>query len=160
TLLLRLLLIRKWNVSPRLVLSEREFYPDELAESEGILIRKSKQQDFYSEFAYAEDLVLHWSDLTGHPFVFLVWATRPGTMSMHEYRRFNEAFHRSIRAYEVGLAEGRIADTFSRYNFFFYLDARSRASLDFCFNEALACNVLPESSYRSATYTLLDQKPI
>lgn len=53
------------------------------------------------QFAYQYDLAEVWRDMTGLPFVFAVWAYRPGTINQGEIQRIEEALGNGVRQAET-----------------------------------------------------------
>ncbi|MDC0357610.1 hypothetical protein OAO01_02255 [Oligoflexia bacterium] len=157
SLLLRLLLRSKWKATPRLIRTRREFDPNSLTEREGFLALNISAERSYEQFTVNEDLVQNWYELTGLPFVFLIWATRPGTLDMKQYRAFNDVFHRSLKADQASMRALMPQDENSEV--VFYLTPGVVDGLNYCFKEANRQNLLPEMEYQSGTYTLFDKNP-
>ena len=80
-LLLQLLLKRRFGASARLVRTSRELRPNEIREDEGILVRHAWLRSYHQSFPHSYDLSGEWFEMTGQPYAFLVWATRPETLS-------------------------------------------------------------------------------
>lgn len=165
--LLKVLLREKWCVSPRLVRVPQTLGPDELGPREGVLVRAESTHAAVTGFAVRHDLVTEWHGMTKSPFVFLIWAMRPGVLSMRQHQLFNEVCHRAAAARSALSAplptplskKEQIFAKFVRERHFFYLDeAGVEGYREFC-RRANRLNLLPSTDYRSATFSLLSRKP-
>jgi predicted solute-binding protein len=165
--LLRVLLREKWRVSPRLVRVQGTLAPHELRPSEGVLVRAEATHAAVQGFDVRHDLVTEWYSLTKAPFVFLIWAMRPGVLSMKQHQLFNDACHRAAAARNVLSApiatplseQEQVYAKFVRERHFFYLDEGEIAGYrEFC-HRANKLNLLPQTDYRKATFSLLSRKP-
>jgi len=165
--LLRVLLREKWSISPRLVRVQHDVSPGELGPREGVLVRAESTHEAVTGYAVRHDLVSEWHAVTKSPFVFLIWAMRPGVLSMRQHQQFNEVCHRAAAARSALSAplpnplseKEQIFAKFVRERHFFYLDESSLEGYrEFC-HRANRLNLLPSTDYRSATFSLLSRKP-
>lgn len=157
-LLLRMLLQTKWRTSPRLLRAAGDIDVEGLAPSEGILMRQEGYEECERIFEFSEDLVSHWHQMHGHPFVFLVWATRPGVLSLEQLREFRDLAHRLTKLEGVesmNTDEGGSEQLEMGY----YFDSSLLNSFNRILKEANLLNLLPRAIYQQSTFTLLDQRP-
>jgi len=166
--LLRMLLSEKWNVTPRIVPVHRGLTVEHIKENEGMLLMFEEQLEFdRSEYCVCEDIVTVWHEWTGLPFVFLIWATRPGVLTLKQHKRINEIFHLSNKAREITVnqmstnldlpfedLEDYVPDKYIHY----YLNQDMIAGFTKFADLSHSKNLIAQSSYRSATYTMLDKK--
>jgi len=160
-LFMKLLLINRWHSKARLVPSRDIFTPIRLGEREGIILRRPHVTEAHSALPHHYNLMEAWSDLTGCPFVFLIWATRPGVLNSDELRQVHDALYRSAKAYKESAGERIQSDTLDFYDqhTHYYLSSREIDALNYALREANYEGLLPEASYRSARIRLLDRNP-
>jgi len=144
-----------------------EIGPKDLGPREGVLVRAESTHEAVTGFGVRHDLVSEWHSLTKSPFVFLVWAMRPGVLSMRQHQLFNEVCHRAAAARSALSAplptplseKEQIFAKFVRERHFFYLDESAIDGYrEFC-HRANRLNLLPSTEYQSATFSLLSRKP-
>jgi chorismate dehydratase len=76
--LTRVLLARRYGVNPEVVPLALESRAEDAAADAVLLIGDRAMRACLPGFAYAFDLGQEWFDWTGLPFVYAVWAVRPG----------------------------------------------------------------------------------
>lgn len=166
--LLRLLLREDFRITPRLVRVGRDFTLDALGENEAMLLLQDEPPAAIAKMAVVEDLVSAWDRLTGKPFVFLVWAIRPGVLSLKQHQAMHETFHRCVaagaelihseaEAFGVSKAACR---KFLSPQYSYYLDDNALAGLNSFCEKAASYKLLPKAHYQSATFTLLNRRTI
>lgn len=166
--LLRLLLREDWKICPRLVRVGTDFNPQQLGDGEGMLVLKDEIPPEVTAMPVVEDLVRGWDRLTGKPFVFLIWAVRPGVLSLKQHQALHEVFRRCVEASEEiiqsGLEEFDVTERavlkFRGNNYSFYLDDNAIAGLNSFYHKAATQGMLPHTRYQSATFTLLNRRTI
>ncbi len=166
--LLRLLLREEWKVSPRLVRVGADFDPAHLRDSEGMLVLKDEIPADVAKMPVIEDLVSAWDRLTGKPFVFLIWAVRPGALNLKQHQALQEMLRRCVEASaELIRADAgdfdvtqRSAMKFSTERYSFYLDDNALAGLNSFYDKAASSKLLPQTRYHSASFTLLNRRAI
>ena len=98
------------------------------------------------------DLAAEWRQLTGHPFVFALWAARQGVPRVGLARPFRESLRLAESempqliqraAAETGLARDEI-ETYLTRNLVFHLGAQERAGLEEFHRRAFAHGLVPE----------------
>ena len=98
------------------------------------------------------DLAAEWRRLTGHPFVFALWAARQGLPRVGLARPFLDSLRLAesemprlieLAAAETGLARGEIESYLTR-NLVFRLGAKERAGLEEFHQRAFAHGLVPE----------------
>ncbi len=164
--MLKLLLAEKYLTTPRLVRVNSRNIVESLKPYEGVLVIHEVEPIVKEKFKVCEDLGRIWYEFTGLPFVYLVWAMRPGTLSMDQHRKLNDLFHRSVcvreiiadefdseLGHETGAASAYVGQTIHHY-----LDDTLLGGLDEFFKRSASLNLLPQTLYRSATFTLLNRK--
>lgn len=155
-LLLKMLLQTKWCTSPRLVRADGDIDVAGLTPSEGILMRQEGYAECERVFEFSEDLVSHWHQIHEHPYVFLVWATRPGVLSLGQLREFRDLAYRLTKAER---AAGALVDGHEQPDMGYYFDGALLNSFNHILKEANLLNLLPRTTYQPSTFTLLDQRP-
>jgi hypothetical protein len=123
-----------------------------------LLIRQTSWKPEFFKFRNKLDLVEEWQALTGSPFVFLVWATRPGVLSAEQTRLITSDFHRFVKAFQQSEREQRIRDTHMLDEVQYYLDNRHIEALTLAFQLGKEAGMLPSLEYHSSRYRLLDGK--
>jgi len=165
--LLKVLLREQWCISPRLIRVPQEIVANDLRPHEGVLLRAEATHAVVQSYPVRHDLVTGWHALTGTPFVFLVWAMRPGVLTLKQHQLFNDVCHRAAAVRGVLSAplptdlgpKEQLYAKFVRERHFFYLDETELSGFhEFCIRSNRQ-NLLPLTEYRSATFTLLDRKP-
>lgn len=163
--LLRLLLKERWHNSPRLVRSS-QLDPRSLGETEGMLVLEDTEELAHRQLPIQEDLVAAWDRLTQRPFPFLVWALRPGVLSLKQLRAFHEQLGRSSTVVEPLIREAaesqgvpvERSQRFWSECYSYYFDESVLLGLDTFFKKAAEQRILPVCSYRSATFTLFEKR--
>jgi 2-iminoacetate synthase ThiH/predicted solute-binding protein len=165
--LLRVLLREQWRISPRLIRVPHEIVANDLRPHEGVLLRADATNAVVQTYPVRRDLVTEWHALTGTPFVFLMWAMRPGVLTLKQHQLFNAACHQAAAVRGVLSAplptdlgpKEQLYAKFVRERHFFYLDEHELGGFEeFCVRSNRQ-KLLPLTEYRSATFTLLDRKP-
>ena len=112
------------------------------------------------------DLSREWRAHTGLPFTFLIWATRPGVLSVDEHRELNDAMHRAVKA-RAYLAMEQAADfevkseeakRLVEENFDYYIDKTNRDGLNALFRRGYERGILPSMRYQHPMFSLLEGK--
>ncbi len=152
TFLLQLVLRYRYRTQPRIVSKRRLFPAETLKPNEGVLMRPEYTALGSRSFLYEIDLVKEWYDLTGLPFVFLIWATRPLALSFSEHRYFYDRCYRVIKEHLTLHKEGG-------ENARYYLDQRAKAGIERAFHDASSERILPEALYHTGTYNMFDKQP-
>lgn len=93
--LARVLLARVWNARPTIVPGEPE------AADAVVRIGDRALYEPVPEGFTAHDLGRVWTDATGLPFVFAVWAARPGVVDRELYQALHEARRAGTRALDA-----------------------------------------------------------
>ncbi len=166
-MLLKLLLAEKWTATPRLMRTSRKLGPADLTPTEGVLVmydEPTPPED--AGCAVAEDLVSVWHEMTGLPFVFLIWAARQSVLTLEQHKKLNECFHicdSAERAAIAALSRGDSAGaagsdhepgTHVRY----YLNEEMIEGLNHFYALCAKKNLLPATRYSHATYTPFDRR--
>ncbi len=163
--LLRLLLKERWHNSPRLVRSA-QLDPSLLGETEGMLVLEDTEELAHRQLPIQEDLVAAWDRVTQRPFPFLVWALRPGALSLKQLRAFHEQLGRSSSVVEplvreAAESQGVPVERSQRFwseCYSYYFDESVLLGLDTFFKKAAEQRILPVCKYRSATFTLFEKR--
>ena len=164
--LLRLLLDEKWMTVPRLVRERDSSRSRTLQPFEGRLEIHENMGVFHQHYRVATDLVAEWYHLTKLPFVPLVWATRPGTLTLEQYRAFHQRFHvglkmreavAQMKAPQIGVPAERLQQ-YLEHTLAYQFDETALAGFEEFIRRAAVHRILPDTPYRSATFTLLDRK--
>ena len=162
SLLLRLLLSDHWNVAPRLMRRRLDVSPEDLGPRDGILVFQDKPSTKYEVCKFGIDIVNVWSSITGLPFVFMVWAARPGTLTLTEHQVFNDLFHRHtahlLPEKELVTAERDFSLSVDEPYEFYYLNNFVRKGMNRFITRAAKKGFVPPTRYRYATFTLLDRQ--
>lgn len=166
--LLRLLLREEWHSTPRLVRVPDGLNLDKLRDNEGMLVLKDEMPENLSRMPVVEDLVCAWDRLTSKPFVFLVWAVRPGVLTLKQHQALHEMFHRCVAAggpliESAAEASGLAKEATKKYSsptYAYYLDDNALAGLNSFYEKAAHYRILPETHYQSATFTLMNRRTI
>jgi 2-iminoacetate synthase ThiH/predicted solute-binding protein len=159
-MLLRMLLKQDWKTEPRIVRSGSDIEPHSLQADEGILVRSNLYRQCDGVFGHVVDLVARWHRLTGEPFVFMLWATRPGTLSLKQLQALNDHFHLAIRSSKPDqISEEHGTDSTPSSKVALYFDDPIRQALNRQFEHAAELKIMPDAAYRYSTYRLLDLKP-
>ena len=166
--LLQLLLQERWHSAARLIRMNAAELPEILRPGEGVLRRgggAGGASESLTLFEY--DLVTEWHRLTGLPFVLLIWAMRPGVLSLRQLRAFNEVFHRAAAVRQLLGTEPRArpADSAGAYaqfvaaRHFFYIDESGAEGVREFFRRTHGRNLLPRTEYRTPTFTIMRMQP-
>lgn len=164
--LLKILLKEKWNISPRFVRHKGYELFNWLGDYEGVLGLHRLPGQINRNFPVVVDLSTAWYRHTGLPFLYLVWATRPGVFDAEQLLTLNDVFHKSARA------SRNIAQEFSEYygtqrqlgssfvgdNRRFYIDEFLLSGLKEFYRRAESQNLIPHSEYNAAKLTLLQRR--
>lgn len=165
-LLLKMCLLKVWKASPRLVRAPQKDLNQQLGSHEGLLVRHEASVQISDSFLISIDLAELWCRLSGLPFVFMVWAVRPGTLKKQEYQMLNDAFYRAAKA-RSSLASAcshaynvapQIGADFIEMDNHYYLDREFINGLNHFFTEAQHYNLLPRVEYENAALTLLGRE--
>ena len=166
--LLRLLLVEKWQNNPPLM-RRTEFEPfDSVGEDEGVLALHELPGMIRRDFPVVEDLGSVWYEHTGLPFVFLIWAARPGTLSAERCLLVNGAMHRAAKASRA------LAESYAEYygtspeqsavfvgdNRRYYLDRFLLEGLNEFLVRARKLELLPRTRYQNITTRLFGEKSV
>ncbi|MBN8549409.1 MAG: hypothetical protein J0M12_08855 [Deltaproteobacteria bacterium] len=166
--LLRLLLREEWHITPRLVRVPEGLDLNKLRDNEGVLVLQDEMPANLSRMAVVEDLVTAWDRLTNKPFVFLVWAVRPGVLTLKQHQALHEMFRRCVAAgkpiiesaAEASGLHGGSWENFLSARYSFYLDDNALAGLNSFYEKAAHYRLLPDAHYQSATFTLMNRRTI
>lgn len=161
--LLRLMLRDKWGISPQLVRTRMGDLSHLIDTHSGALLVGNHALLNGANFKIKEDLAAAWYGLTGLPFVFAVWAVRPGALTREQLLRLNEVFHVSVKARALSVENERFPQVFTGQNIADYLsetvlfkmDSELELGLNEFFDRCTRSRLLPKTSYRRATYFLL-----
>ncbi|RMG44051.1 MAG: hypothetical protein D6719_02720 [Candidatus Dadabacteria bacterium] len=168
-LLLRLLLKRFWSFSPMLVRTPDYVTGDMLARNEALLVLDESPVIPTCEGMRCTDLVREWYRVTGLPFVALVWAMRPGALTVKQHQILNRALQQSATARlslarpvtvgdDVKLKESEKYVNTVRQAFAYYLNSRIIEGLQNFLDMSADCNLLPACRYRPAVYSLFKKE--
>jgi hypothetical protein len=113
-----------------------------------------------------EDLVAAWDRLTSKPFTFLIWALRPGVLSLKQLQLFHEQLGRSSSIVEplirdAAEAQGVPVERSQRFwseCYSYYFDETIVQGVDLFFKKASDQRIMPVCQYRSATFTLFEKR--
>jgi chorismate dehydratase len=95
--LTRILLRKRNNITPSVVNLPMDAEADQVNADAVLLIGDRAMRACLPGFAYAFDLGQEWYDWTGLPFVYAVWAVRPGADLAGVDRALREAKRRGLR---------------------------------------------------------------
>lgn len=157
TLLLQLLLHNHWKISPRIIPTTKFLSADRLRPKEGFLIECKEFAEASEQFAVQEDPIGLWHESYGCPWVYLIWATRPGALTHYQDKMMSDTFHRSVAAFRQLDAESLERGEVEPGRLFYYLESQEKKGLELAFQEAYYEQLLPEFEYRSHRFRLLDQ---
>ena len=161
-MLLRLLLIHLWEVTPRIIRIPEKVYPGELKPTEGTLVFDETPFSRKGNYPVVEDLVTAWYKLTQKPIVPLIWVARPGALTRDYGPEFIDFLHKLDRAREsvagsyandVGLPENLFASYISNI-FSYYIDSDMIVGLNEYFARCAAYGLLPKAVYRETSARL------
>lgn len=161
--LLSLLFAERWRSSPRLVRIKSGNLIDFVKGFDAALIVDESLTDWDPKYFTQIDPVKEWRELSGKPFTFLVWATRPETLSLSQHKYVTSLFHRGIKiakalvpqaAAELGIDEERCRNYFSK-SLYYYLNEEMTSGLNEFYERSSRHNLLPEATYIGSTYSLL-----
>ncbi|MCB0354088.1 MAG: hypothetical protein KDD64_11205 [Bdellovibrionales bacterium] len=159
-LLLQLLARNFWRVSFRIVPRSRVLSPHELGPREGLMLRSGLYRPEHLTFQYQVDLLEKWVEMTRVPFVFLVWATRPGVLSGEQHQRLHELLFRAVKPYQHREAPGLEPTVLpGKREVILYFGEHELAALELLFQEAYLEHLLPEMNYQPLRLSLLDRRP-
>jgi predicted solute-binding protein len=165
-LLFRLLALQRWGISPGLVRRPDRDLRRFVRGREAALILHPARCEPNSGFLVHEDLVKQWYEWTGHPFVSLIWAVRPGALSADHLQFLNDLFHRAVQnraalasryAGHFTLTEHECLDYLANVREF-YFDEFMLSGLRELFERSSRAGLLPEASYSNATVQLIASK--
>ena len=163
-LLLRLLLEERWKCAPLLVRSADPVPVEKLSKREGLLVRHEGPVEPDGKLPVAVDLGQEWYQMTEYPFTFLLWATRPGVLTVEQHRQLHETLHRAARvrgsiaadrSTEFGVSPAKAA-LFVEENFQHYLDRPMRDGLNAVFRRGFERGLLPRMIYQHPVFSLLE----
>lgn len=153
-ILLRILLLERWNVSPRIVRLQEPIAVTELRSNEAVLIfHKHAFQTGVSAENTTIDIVQEWQDWTGSPVVLNVWATRSTELTIRRARALSAALYKSCSIYEqrntLQMQTGRSLQTYTDQlpEFSLYLSEEYKKGLEIFFERAARAGLLPEARY-------------
>ncbi|MCB0336413.1 MAG: hypothetical protein KDD62_08905 [Bdellovibrionales bacterium] len=167
-LLLRLLLSERWRINPRIIRCQESKHREDLAENEGLLVlHDSPEECEQGAWPIAEDLVSVWHEWTGLPFIFLLWAARPESLSSEQCRQLHDRLYHCHRQ-RSNEAEQRYGvynlpaeyrgdyrpDLFYHY----YLEQDMIEGLNLFFSLCAKKGLIPEAEYRTTSVALSDVK--
>jgi len=166
-LLLRLLFARYWGANPRIIRTLRENLLNLVVGSEASLVFHDYPAPLRDSFPVSTDVIGLWTRVTEYPFVSSVWAVRPGVLRAEHLRRFNDVFHRAVKARDTLVTDYARAKglpieplvSCAAAQIDFYLDAQMLEGLQLFMDVAAETNLLPAARYRSATLTLMGRQP-
>jgi chorismate dehydratase len=161
--LLQILLRRRFGLQPKLTPLRIGQGPGDV-EADGVLLIGDRAMHASREVFAAEwDLGAEWCDTMGLPFVFAVWAARPGVDARHialALARTRDAALDALEqvaaaaAAEAGLDVATCLSYF-RDNLYFHLGARERQGLELFLEQAIEFGLVPRpvrhSTPRSVT---------
>ena len=147
-------LFQKWLGGPRRMLAMRPELPMMLDAGDAALIIGDPALTVDRTRYACYDLAEEWIRLTGHPFVFAVWAVRAGALAETELdlvRIFQESRDHGLanldalaRAWapRVGISENEVR-TYLTEHIDYSLDEENRVGLELFLHYAVECGVLP-----------------
>jgi chorismate dehydratase len=150
--LTQILLADKYGVRPRLEILPVGVSPLETASDAVLVIGDRAIRSPSAGFCESWDLGEQWVRSTGLPFVFAVWAARPGVDSSELEAALDSARDQGRRELEtiakeqskaMGLPNDLVLG-YLRDNLNFYLDASARRGLELFFRRAAALKLIPE----------------
>jgi chorismate dehydratase len=97
--LVKVLAEELWKIRPAWVQAEPGF-EEQVSGDRAAVIIGDRAFKAANEHRYVYDLAEAWTDLTGKPFVFAVWAGRPG-IDPEFIRRFNEALKAGLNSLDA-----------------------------------------------------------
>ena len=156
-LLLKLLLTEKWSAGPRLLHIPP---PARLDEHEGVLVmhEHAGETPHGAECWIAEDIMELWREMCGLPFVALIWAARPGVLTLRQHKLFNEMFHFCEKAQKC-LTSALIEPAPDSASMHYYLDEEMMEGLNHFYGLCAKRNLLPATRYSHASYAPFDRGP-
>ncbi|MBX7143868.1 MAG: hypothetical protein K1X79_05405 [Oligoflexia bacterium] len=164
--LLQVLLKERWKCSPRMVRVNEPIVLSSMGPKEGALILEHSQLPSRSVLPVQEDLVAVWDSVVAKPVVFLVWAVRPGVLSLRQLEQLRDQLQRGCAAVEplvrdmapkFGLSIEQCHKFWSQ-NYQYYLSAATLEGLNVFFERVARHRLLPKAQYRSATRTLFERR--
>jgi predicted solute-binding protein len=165
TALLNVLFAEKWGTQPQFIRHNRLEFFDQLRDREGVLVLHKHPGSLKGGFAVREDLATCWRDHTGLPFVFLIWAVRPGVLRTKHLSVLNRWFHRCARhskqlardfAWSYGASENLSAE-FVGDNRRYYLDDFLLGGLEEFLIRSQKQKMLPKVSYHTVRKNLFGE---
>ena len=164
--LLRFLLAKRWKCAPKIVRETSRDMLKFVRGREGALLLHEDPDPVQQRFPVEIDIVREWIEMTGRPYVSLLWALRPGTLRPEHLQFFNDTFHRFNRA------RGSLAESFANIKGYeverfktyitktreYYLDVALLDALDDFLIRAADAKMLPKIRYSSATLTLISRR--
>lgn len=127
--LLRILLQLHWKRNVEIVHPEKAHFDQIYGHTGGVVIGDQAIR-IRDQYQYAYDLSAYWTQLTGLPFAFAVWAYHPDKINAEQIRRLKTALGRGVerreKSAEKWAAEYNIPLNFARV----YLTKH----IDFCFD--------------------------
>ncbi len=167
-LLLRLLLRERWGVDPHFVRRQECELFNCVGPNEGALALHELPGMIRYDFEVVEDLATAWYELTGKPFVFLVWAMRPDAVTPEEVLAIHQCLHRAAKASGAiareyapffGTTE-ELAQRFIADHRRFYIDQFLLDGMQEFLSRAYKLDMLPKAEYRIARTTVMGSGPI
>ena len=163
--LLRLLLKKRWGIEPKFKRQPENEPFGELCENEGALILHQLPGLLRRDCVVHEDLATAWHVETGLPFVFLIWAARPGALRSAHIDALQCWFHRGVRAggalarryaWERGLSQSLAAEFVADHRRF-YLDDFLLGGLEEFLIRLQSQNLLGKVAYRTLKMNLFGE---
>ncbi|MCB0338087.1 MAG: hypothetical protein KDD53_00715, partial [Bdellovibrionales bacterium] len=163
--LLQLLLAEKWMLTPKMLRVERQSLLESVGGTNGVLIIGDAALSCRDKFPVAIDLTSVWYQLTGLPFVYTIWAKRPGTLSKEQGRCIDELFHRHAKIRttlatryhnEVHVPMPDALHYIERIKH--YLDDSTIQGLNEFISRAARLKLLPDCRYKTARYNILNNR--
>lgn len=166
--LLRLLLAEYWRLAPRLVRLNAPADVASMGPNEALLVIGDFGLDRRKSAPFFYDLTTEWFRMTGLPFVYSVWACRPGVLSREQSQQINDVFHKSVKVRNaladdlqgdrgaiVAAEPHRVVNTLS-----YHFDVRSVEGIDQFFERSARLGLLPSAHYRPSTYNIMSQSTV
>lgn len=164
--LLQVLLRERWKCSPRMVRTNEPLDLANLGEREGALVLEHANLPPRAVLPVQEDIVAVWDSIVAKPLVFLVWAVRPGVLSLRQLQLLRDQLQRAASAVEPLVRDMapkfRLSveqcHKFWSNNYLYYLSAGTLEGLNVFLERVARHRLLPKAQYRSATRTLFEKR--